>query len=170
MKKRYWLVVLAISIVATAAITAIVLTQEPSEFERAAPKDIDYILFYPDEIKSGYAVDYSTIKYDTEHKGTSFVVTGKGNKLTFAEQTTPDQFNDIPQYWQGFTDKLNGYKSFDSPDGKVALIRPQNLNQNQNQKQAAVFNGKGTLMFIYPEKDLSDSDWRNLFKNMSSTE
>lgn len=158
MKKRYWLIVVAISIAATAVITAIVLTQKPSEFERAAPKDIDYILFYPDAVKTGYAVDYSTIKYDTAHKGTSFVVTGKGNKMTFAEQTTPDQFNDIPQYWQRFVDKLNGYKSFDSPDGKVALIRPQNLNQ----KQAAVFNGKGTLMFIYPEKDLSDNDWRKL--------
>ena len=83
--------------------------------------------------------------------------------MLISEQATPQVFNDIPEYYPKLIEKLNGYSDFDSVLGKVSLTKPKELNG----AQSAVFNGKGTLMFVRPNQSLSDDDWRQFFDQMT---
>jgi len=125
-------------------------------------KNISFMVFYPDHKKTGYSLVQDSFKYNPDSKVLLFNADSADNQLVITEQATPDPFNDIPQYWPSFTSELNSYTEFDSSDGKVALTRPAELKGGQS----AVFNGKGTLMFIHPKKDLSDDEWRKLFNNL----
>ena len=121
-------------------------------------KQLNFSVFYPNK-RSIYKVDQKTASYDPKTKVLIFHAKSANNDLTIAEQATPDPFNDIPQYYEKFTQVLNGYKDFDSANGKVSLTRPKELSGGQS----AVFNNKGTLMFVHPAHDLSDDEWRKFF-------
>jgi hypothetical protein len=131
------------------------------------PKDIKqqvtYTIFKPADT-SNFVADKSTIKYDPKLKSLSYRAMQKGTAsgLTFSFQEAPEVFADVPQAFSKFADDLHQYSSFDSIQGKVSLTKPPELQGGQS----AVMNAKGTLMFIKPDKNLSDSDWKQLFSNM----
>jgi hypothetical protein len=92
------------------------------------------------------------------------VASYSGKSLTFAEQSTPQNFVDIPQAYDKLIESLNSYSSFDSFYGKVDLTHPKELKG----QQSAAMNSKGTLMFIHPTNgDLSTDQWKQLFNNLS---
>ena len=86
-----------------------------------------------------------------------------GVKISFSEQPTPGSIVDIPQVYDKLVDSLQPYNTFDSVNGKVALTHPNNLNGGQT----AVMNDKGTLIFVRPTKDLTDTEWRQVFNSLS---
>jgi hypothetical protein len=108
------------------------------------------------------ANDRSTVKYDNNLKLLSFQSTVFGVHSTISEQPTPQQFVDIPETYAKVLDSWNQYSSFDSAQGTVYLTKPK----NNGNKQAAVMNSKGTLMFITPDKDLSGDQWRQFFNSL----
>jgi len=122
---------------------------------------LNFSLMYPDA-SSGYEVDPSKTSYDASSKVLIFHAKQEGVELIITEQATPDPFNDIPQYYPKLIEKLNGYKDFDSINGSVSLTRPTELKGGQT----AVFNGKGTLIFVKPSRALSDDDWRAFFNSL----
>ena len=143
------------------------LLKHPSPFSTQIRNQSQFLIFYPDPRATGYKVDVSTIQYDTSAKVLSFTAQGSGNSLTITEQTTPDPFNDIPQYWDAFTTKLQNYASFDSVNGQIALTQPVELKGGQS----AVMNSKGTLMFVHPTgSGLSEDQWKQVFNNLESTQ
>jgi hypothetical protein len=84
------------------------------------------------------------------------------NKLYITEQNTPDPFNDIPQYYPTLLGKLNEYSEIQTSIGTVALTHPTELKGGQS----AVSNTHGTLMFVRPQNNLSDSQWKNFFNSI----
>jgi hypothetical protein len=86
------------------------------------------------------------------------VIIGKTTAVV-SEQSTPDQFTDIPAVYDKFLETFNQDSSFEVPAGKVYLGRPPNMEG----RQAAVMNSQGTLMFVKPTTDLSGDQWRQLF-------
>jgi len=138
------------------------LNQSKSPFSRNIKTQANFLIFYPSVKDTNYKVDPQTIKYDTANKTLSFVEKDGSAKLVFSEQATPAQFNEIPQYWDKLAEKLRVYSSFDSLYGKVALTHPIELQGGQS----AMFNGKGTLIFINPSgSNLSDDKWKQLLNN-----
>jgi hypothetical protein len=113
---------------------------------------------------SGILVDRLGVKYDAKDKLLTYTATYAGTKLTVSEQPTPDQFVDIPAVYTKLTDGLNNYLSFDANIGTVHLTLPKELAG----KQAAVVNTKGTLMFVKPDTNLSDDQWRKFFNAVSA--
>ncbi len=131
----------------------------PSDIKR----QVTFTLFKPAST-SDIIADKSTIKYDPKIKSLSYRATQKGSftNLTFSFQEAPEAFTDIPQAYDKFADDLHQYSSFDSIQGKVSLTKPSELQGGQS----AVMNAKGTLMFIKPDKNLSDDEWKQLFSNL----
>jgi hypothetical protein len=125
-------------------------------------KQVSFPLFYPGA-ESRYAVDAQTVTYNARDKVLIFHAKSGDVDMTISEQATPDPLNDIPEYYPKLIEKLHGYSDFDSLNGKVSLTRPEELKG----AQSAVFNGKGTLMFVHPSHDLSDDAWRTFFNAMT---
>jgi hypothetical protein len=121
-------------------------------------KQLTFPLFYPGT-ESSYVVDAKTVNYNGHDKVLIFHAKSGDTDMTISEQATPDPFNDIPEYYPKLIEKLHGYNDFDSLNGKVSLTRPEELKGGQS----AVFNGKGTLMFVHPSRDLRDDEWRSFF-------
>lgn len=112
---------------------------------------------------SSFRVDQETIKYSESDKVYSYVLNQLGGtKLTVSLQPTPEGFTDAPQVFDKLIEKLRGYSSFDSIQGKVFLTHPVELNGGQT----AVMNTKGTLMFVKPEGQLTDDEWKIFFNTL----
>jgi hypothetical protein len=124
-------------------------------------KQLKFSLLYPPS-NDGYVVDQTTINYNRDAGALIFHAKKANDEFVFSEQPTPDSINDIPEYYAKMTEKLNSYSDFESLNGKVSLTRPKELNG----KQTAVFNGKGTLMFVRPSRDLSKDEWRTFFNTL----
>ena len=105
-----------------------------------------------------------TVKYDNKLKLLSYHTTAYGVDTIISEQPTPESFIDIPQVYQKVLESWKQYKSFDTTLGTVYLTRPG----DQNGKVVGVLNSKGTLMFVKPEKDLTDDQWRLFFKSLQT--
>ncbi len=108
-------------------------------------------------------VNRESMKYDSSIKLLTFNAVMGETKMVFSEQPTPDSLNDIPQVFDNLMSSMGQYSSFVTDTGTVNLTRPKELVG----KQAAVLNSKGTLMFVKPDKDLSEDQWRKLFKNLA---
>ncbi len=91
------------------------------------------------------------------------LVNNKQSIGTVTEQASPPAFIDIPEYETKFFQQLGQYNIFESAIGTVHLIHV-----GKNQKDAAVLNSKGTLMFINPTVSISEDDWRKLFQNVTT--
>lgn len=166
--KKIVIISALVAILAAGGLSAILLhSKNSSPFSARIRKQANLIIFYPDSKSTGYKVDTTSIRYDPSTKVLSYTARGNGSNLTITEQTTPDPFNDIPQYWDTFTTKLQSYTSFDSANGKVALTRPVELKGGQS----AIMNAKDTLMFVHPiNGDFSQDQWKQLFNNLNSVQ
>lgn len=112
---------------------------------------------------SQYKLDKTSTKYSTEDKVYSYVVSKKGvADLTISLQPTPESFTDVPQVYEKLVEKMRQYTAFDSIQGKVYLTRPVELNGGQT----AVMNAKGVLMFVKPNAELSDDEWKSFFNSL----
>jgi hypothetical protein len=105
----------------------------------------------------------ATVKYDSSLQLLTFIVPMDGTMLTVSEQPTPDSFVDVPAVYTKTIESMEGYETFDSAQGTVDLTRPTN---NDN-KQVAVMNTKGTLLFIKANRDLTTDQWKQFFHTLT---
>ncbi len=129
----------------------------PVEIGRQA----NFVVFYPqtsEEIK----LDQKTLTYNPSLKQLSFVVSFSNRYITFSQQNTPDQFNDIPEYFPKLIEKMNRYSTIENANGKVSLTRP-----SEAKSQVAVMNSKGTLLFAKTDGDMTDDSWKRLFNSLT---
>jgi hypothetical protein len=128
----------------------------------AVKKQVSFVIYWPSK-SAPVKNDKTTIKFDPTTKLLSYIAqTNDDIKLTISEQATPESFVDIPAAYDKFIENLLQYSAFESPDGKVFLTHPKELKGGQT----AVMNTKGTLLFMKPEKDVSDDTWRKIFNNL----
>jgi hypothetical protein len=97
----------------------------------------------------------ATVKYDSSLQLLTFIVPMDGTMLTVSEQPTAVYTKTI--------ESMEGYETFDSAQGTVDLTRPTN---NDN-KQVAVMNTKGTLLFIKANRDLTTDQWKQFFHTLT---
>ncbi len=86
------------------------------------------------------------------------------NEMSITQQSTPEVFTDVPQYYPTLLDRLNRYKTFESANGVVYLTKPTELKGAQQ----AVMNSKGTLMFAHPVRNMTDDEWQRFFNSLES--
>jgi hypothetical protein len=157
--KRLWLVVGSIVAIGLVVIVIMLLGPKPP-----VPAEIKSAVTSTILVPQAHDVVVSreSMNYDSQLKLLTYTATAYGVKTVVSEQPTPESFIDIPQVYDKVVTGMNEYGTFDSDSGTVNLTRPKDLGG----KQAAVMNTKGTLMFVKPERDLSDDQWRKLFNGL----
>lgn len=154
--------VILISLVLAIVTAGLFLILKPNQpIPQPIQKQLDFIPY----IAKGQDItpDKNSYKYDSSQKGLSFTVSSaQYGKLTFSEQSTPQQFIDIPDLYTKLVDKLNRYSVFNNQLGTVYLTKPS----DQKNGQTAVLNSSGVLLFARSEKDLTDSQWRKIFETV----
>lgn len=143
-------------------IISVLLIAPKNPLPGAIRKQVNYVILAP--VSGATVVDRESTKFDTKLKLLSFNATLNDIKMVISQQPTPDSFSDIPQVYDKVVANMNEYSKFDVIVGTVHLTRPKDLGG----KQAAVINTKGTLMFVKPDKDLTDDQWRLFFKNIDT--
>jgi hypothetical protein len=157
--KRLWLIVGSLAAIGLVVIVVMLLAPKPP-----VPVDVKRAVTSTILVPQAREVDVSreSMAYNSQLKLLSFTTVAFGVKAVVSEQPTPESFIDIPQVYDKVVTNMNEYSKFDSDSGTVHLTRPKDLGG----KQAAVMNAKGTLMFVKPERDLSDDQWRKLFNGL----
>ena len=112
-------------------------------------------------VGGGAVVDRESANYLKDSKVLIYNVKYAGTRIILSEQSTPDQFVDIPQVYAKLTDSMGNYKTFDVSLGTVHLTKLKD-----GDKQVAVLNSSGTLLFAKPDRDLSDDEWRVFFVHL----
>jgi multidrug efflux pump subunit AcrB len=154
-------IVVVLILVAGATVLAKQLAPErlvPSSIQ----KRITSTIFLPNS--PNVTAKKETVKYDSKTKLLSYQAAAFGITTVISEQPTPDTFTDIPQVYDKVLESWKQYEKFDTASGTVYLTRPG----DQGGKEVGVMNSKGTLMFVKPEKDLSDDQWRQFFKSLKA--
>jgi uncharacterized protein YcnI len=125
----------------------------------AVAKQVSFISYYPAQPWTSHLQQAS---YNTSANVLTIVANQGAKRVTLNEQATPDQFNDIPNYYSTLLTKLNKYQTLSTAAGQVYLVHPFELKG----KQTAILNTNGTLIFAEPNADFDDSTWRRLFNNL----
>jgi len=112
---------------------------------------------------SAYKIQQSTAKYNAPSRVVLFHVANGNQNMLVTEQATPDPFNDIPNYYQTLVNDLRDYADISTASGTVSLTRPVELKG----QQTAVSNNKGVLIFVRPNHDLSEDQWRAFFNDLA---
>lgn len=157
--KRLWLIVGCVTALGLVVIAAMLLAPKPPvpvEVKRAVTSTI----LVP-KVR-GVEVSRESMSYSSQLKLLTYITTVYGTKAVVSEQPTPESFIDIPQVYDKVVSNMSEYAKFDTNSGTVHLTRPKDLKG----KQAAVMNTKGTLMFVKPERDLTEDQWRKLFNGI----
>ena len=106
--------------------------------------------------------DPKTVKYDGKLKAMSFTAKYAGSGLIFTEQATPSQFVDIPNVYPKLVAGLGQYAHFGNDFGDVYLVKSRKVAN----KQVAIMNAKGTLMFIKANNNLTQEQWQALYGHL----
>ena len=158
-------ILIGVAIVLVAGIIAAVLMLRGGEdgpVPAEVKKQLSFGVMYPSDNQILF-VDQASFSYNSQAGVLGFSgKTPDGKLISFNEQATPESFVDIPQVYDKLITSLQPYGSFDSVHGKVSLTHPKELKGGQT----AVMNGKGTLVFARPDKDLSSQEWRKLFNSL----
>jgi hypothetical protein len=157
--KRLWLVVGSLAGIGVIVIVVMLLAPKPP-IPGQVKSQFTSTLFVPQT--SNAKIQRSTVKYDSNLKLLSFTAQVYGIPTVISEQPTPEQFTDIPQVYDKVLSNMHEFTDFDTDVGTVHITRPTDLGG----KEAAVLNSKGTLFFAKPARDLSDDQWRQLFRNV----
>lgn len=89
----------------------------------------------------------------------SFLIKYQNNTVSVSEYSQPPQFTDIPEYKNQFlTNVINQYSSVSTASGTIYLGKAV----KQNNKQLALMIERGLLVFLSPDKKLTDAQWRSL--------
>ena len=160
-KKAVIALLVAGLVIALISIAGYLLWPKPI-LPQAVTKQATFTVYVPSSQEVKIAPD--TAKYDKDLKLLSYNVSINGINSVMSMQPVPESFTDIPQYYDKVVAKMNEYTKFESINGTVYLTRPTDMGG----KQLAVMNTKGTLLFVRPDNDLTDDQWRLFFKNIDT--
>ena len=163
MKKKL-IILVSVLVLSVTLITVFLQLRKPSIVPRSILNQIDFAIFYP-PVNQQTTIETATFKYAKSLKQVSFIVDFSGQRITFAEQGSPDSFGADPNFYPQFIKSLKGYATFDSVNGRVDLARPAQVNA-----ETGVMNAKGTLMFAKSDGNLSEDNWKLLFNSLSYTQ
>jgi hypothetical protein len=101
-------------------------------------------------------------KYDPDTKTLSYIVRlHDSRQLTFNEQASPSNFDEIPELYSKLLDGLNRYADISTSNGRLYLTRPK------DGKQVGVLNERGVLLFVRANtQDLSEQQWKSLIERL----
>ncbi len=137
------------------------------QYASPLPKEVAKKVTFPvlvalSDREAEFRLDPDTIEYVAADRMLIYTARMAGNKIVVTQQALPDAFVDIPNYYNKFLDVLHQYREVQTNVGVVTLTHPKELKGGQS----AVKKTPTTLMFVRPDKELSDGEWRRFFDSL----
>lgn len=109
---------------------------------------------------SGYETsDYKFAAVENDVKILSFIITTEDATISVSEYPQPIEFIEIPEYKDRFlTNAINQYSVVPSSNGSIYLGRAA----KQDNRQLAIMIERGLLVFMNPDKELTEAQWRGI--------
>lgn len=125
------------------------------------PSSISHQISFTIFVPSG--ADRKSITYDSGVQLLTFKVHADDTTVTFTEQATPNVIASSP------TMLLNGFGRLKNETALATAIGTAYLGNNQtlNGQQTLGMNTQGTLLFARPNKNLTQTQWRELFQSVT---
>jgi hypothetical protein len=157
----FWFALIGVTVVAIGAIaTFFILTRPPKEPIPTWQSELNFSPFLISKNKGGYTEsDHKVSTSEEGEKILSYIVTTPQTKVTLSEYPQPPQFNDIPEYRDRFLNNIaSQYKTVQSASGVIYLGKMV----KQDGRQLGIMLERGLIVFMNPEHELSDTQWRQL--------
>jgi len=124
-------------------------------------KQLNFVPFVPNKTEAPSGL--SNLSYNSKTQVLTYKVNYNGSTITVTEQSTPQQFSDVPQAYSTLVTSLQSQDTFDTPNGTVDITTPKELKG----VQVAVMNSKGALFFAKTNKNMSTDTWKQFFINLT---
>jgi hypothetical protein len=165
MKRGYILVASSILgfVAVMSAAVFVVLSHDTNPIPKDVRDRVSFTVFLPETTKDGLWKDTSkgtTFDAKSGVLTSTFLHTQHGGRVVINQQHEPDTFNDIPGYYEKMLQALNQYSILNTGLGTFTLTHPSELKGGQT----AVGLVNGTLLFIHPDKNMSDSEWKDFLQ------
>jgi hypothetical protein len=125
----------------------------PSSIKR----QVNFEIFVPNK------VDRKSVSYDTRLQLLTFKDIVGGNTVFFTEQATPDVIASSPNMLSNGFGTLKHETALATPFGTAYVGN----NQALNGQQTLGMNAQGTLLFVRPTENLTQSQWHQLFQSLT---
>lgn len=136
------------------------VTRDTNPIPRQLRSQLTFSPFVIPKDSSNYlTTDYKFSTAEGQVPILSYIITTKGQTISVSEYSQPPEFSEIPDYKNQFLNNvINQYSSVSSASGTIYLGRAI----KQNNKQMAIMIERGLLVFMLPDKDMNDAQWRSL--------
>jgi hypothetical protein len=116
-------------------------------------------LIIPEQTSGFTTSNYTFSTVENDLKILSFIITTPTASVSVSEYPQPIEFIEIPEYKDRFlTNAINQYSVVPSSNGSIYLGRAV----KQDNKQLAIMIERGLLVFMNPDKELSEAEWRSI--------
>jgi hypothetical protein len=116
-------------------------------------------LVIPKETSGFTTSDYKFTTVENNLKILSFIIATPTTSVSVSEYPQPIEFIEIPEYKDRFlTNAINQYSVVPSSNGSIYLGRAV----KQDNRQLAIMIERGLLVFMNPDKELSEAEWRSI--------
>lgn len=117
-------------------------------------------LVIPSNSKRYTTTDYKFAAAEDSVQILTYIIhTKEGVAVSVSEYPQPQQFTEIPEYKDRFlTNITKQYATVQTANGVIYLGRMP----NQDNKQLGVLLERGLIVFMTPDKDMEQSQWREL--------
>lgn len=137
------------------------LSTNPSPIPQSIRQNLTFSPFViPTDTKNFTTTDYKFVAAEGSVQIFSSVIRSKdGPIVTVSQYTQPKEFVEVPEYKERFlTNVAKQYDTVQTSNGTIYLGR-ETL---QNNKQLAVMLERGLIVFMSPDKELDNAQWRNI--------
>lgn len=158
-KAAIWMIVASV-LITIGAVGFWYTTRTPSPI----PSEISSQLTFSPLVISKNTDNYSTTDYkfstaEGKVQILSYLIHLKGSTVSISEYVQPTEFVEIPEYKDRFlTNIIKQYATIQTANGTIYLGRAV----KQNDKQLAVMIERGLLVFMSPDKEITEEQWRKL--------
>lgn len=125
-------------------------------------QQVGFSILYP----AGSPIDPTSWRYLPSQSTISFTAHKDGFSVIFTEQEVPLAFQDDTAAYDRFIGSLHPFANFQTNLGNVSLIDFVTATDFQPAGQAGILNAKGTLLLVHPDRELSEDEWRDLFRSI----
>jgi hypothetical protein len=109
-------------------------------------------------------IDKNSFVYQSKQKVLSFKVSYLNSKIAYSEQVAPEALgSDTQAYYPALG--IHPYAQFKSSLGQVALTKFWQSGNFKSEGQSAVLASGGTFLIAHSEKNLTNNQWKELFKS-----
>ena len=112
----------------------------------------------PKDSKAYTTTDYEFSPAEGKVQILSYLIHLPDNTIKVSEYVQPPEFTEIPESKDRFLNNAKQYATVQTSNGTIYLGRFA----LQNNKQIGIMIERGLLVFMSPDKELSEAQWRNL--------